>query len=355
MKRIAVSATSWTVDRLDVFGLGPNNALLHKWSPDGNSWGPSQMDWESLGGIVGSAPVAVSWGPHRLDLFGLDTKNQMQHKWWDGNSWGPSTLDWESLGGAFISQPVAISWGPHRLDVFGMGTDSAIWHKWWDGSSWKPSLTGWESLGGVGAFQGQPTAVTWGPNRLDVFAVIHIGEVYHKFWTPGQGWQPTQTNWESLGGNVISPIAAVAPAPNDIQLYAVGAQNHDMLTKGFNGTWQPSQTDWISLGGVFDSPPAVASWSPLDVHIFGLGTDDQMYHRSAFGLHSTSWEALGGVFLSAPAALSWGANRLDIFGLGTDDRMYHKYWIPSINWGPSQTDWELLGRVQVFDLPRVGA
>ena len=47
---------------------------------------------------------------------------------------------------------------------------------------------------------------------------------------------------------------------------------------------------------------------------------------------------------------------MDIFGLGTDDRMYHKYWIPYIiNWGPSQTDWELLGQVQVFDLPRVGA
>src|SRR5271154_5696729 len=203
MKSIAVAAASWGVDRLDVFGLGNNNELFHKWS-NGDSWGPSQTGWEPLGGILTSAPVVVSWEPNRLDLFGLGTDNAMWHKWWDGKAWGPSTTGWESLEGHFTSQPVAVSWGPNRLDVFGLGTDDAMWHKWWDGSSWHPSLKGWESLGGAGAFHGQPAVAAWAPNRLDVFAVIRIGEVYHKWWN-GSSWQPTQTNWENLGGNVISP------------------------------------------------------------------------------------------------------------------------------------------------------
>ncbi len=349
MKRVAIAAASWGPNRLDIFGLNTNNAVQHKWW--NGSWGPSQTGWESLGGILNSAPIVVSWAPHRLDLFGLGTDNGMYHKWWDGSSWHPSTTDWESLGGIFISQPVAVSWGPHRLDVFGLGTDDAMWHKWWDGSSWHPSVKGWESIGGVGAFHGQPAVAAWAPNRLDVFAVIRIGEVYHKFWTPQLGWQPTQTNWESLGGNVISPPAVVATAVNSLQVLAVGTASHDMLTKGFNGTWQPSQTTFSSLGGVFDSPPAVAFWDPFDVHIFGLGTDDQMYHRSDFGLAALTWEALGGVFHSAPVAVSWGSERLDIFGLGTDNQMYHKLWMPTTGWRPSQTDWEALGGV--FNLPRI--
>ena len=89
MKAIAVAAAPWGPNRLDVFGLGPNNVVLHKWW--NGSWGPSQTDWESLGGINGSAPVVVSWGPNRLDLFNLGTDNALYHKWWDG-TWKPGPL-----------------------------------------------------------------------------------------------------------------------------------------------------------------------------------------------------------------------------------------------------------------------
>jgi hypothetical protein len=34
---------------------------------------------------------------------------------------------WESLGGVLTSQPSVVSWGSNRLDVFGLGTDSAAW------------------------------------------------------------------------------------------------------------------------------------------------------------------------------------------------------------------------------------
>jgi hypothetical protein len=46
-----------------------------------------------------TAISAASWGPNRLDIFGLGTNNGMFHKSWDGRAWGPSVLDWESLGG----------------------------------------------------------------------------------------------------------------------------------------------------------------------------------------------------------------------------------------------------------------
>ena len=90
----------------------------------------------------------------------LGTDSACWHKWWDGNAWG----GWESLGGLLISPPTAVCWGPNRIDLFGVGEDSACWHKWWDGKEWG----GWESLGGI--IVSQPAAVSWAANRLDVFA-----------------------------------------------------------------------------------------------------------------------------------------------------------------------------------------
>ena len=92
---------------------------------------------------------AVSWGTNRLDIFGLGQDNAMYHKAWDGNSWLPSENDWERLGGVFTSPPAVASWGTNRLDIFGLGQDNAMYHKAWDGNSWLPSENDWERLGGV--------------------------------------------------------------------------------------------------------------------------------------------------------------------------------------------------------------
>jgi hypothetical protein len=39
------------------------------------------------------------------------------------------------------------SWGPERLDIFALGTDNQMFHKAW-ARQWSPSQTGWEALGG---------------------------------------------------------------------------------------------------------------------------------------------------------------------------------------------------------------
>ena len=72
-------------------------------------------------------------------MVGTDSK--MYHKWWDGGAW----RGWENLGGTIISAPAAVSWGPNRIDTFAIGTNSRLYHKWWDGGPWR----GWEDLGGT--------------------------------------------------------------------------------------------------------------------------------------------------------------------------------------------------------------
>src|SRR5450756_2404208 len=126
--------------------------------------------WQSLGGIVTSAPSAASWGPNRADVFALGQDHGLWHRWWDGAAWG----GWESLGGLLTSAPSVVSWGPNRLDIVAVGGDNAVWHKWWDGTAWG----GWESLGGVVYSPGSP--ISWATNQLDLFAVGEDSAVYNK-------------------------------------------------------------------------------------------------------------------------------------------------------------------------------
>jgi Repeat of unknown function (DUF346) len=294
---------SWAPNRLDIFGLGVNNDMFHKWW-DGSSWGPSQADWEPLGGIFNSPPAAVAWAPDRLDIFGLGVNNDMFHKWWDGGSWGPSQTDWETLGGTFNSPPVVVSWAPGRLDIFGLGVNNEMLHKWWDpawlgsdGTHWGPSQTDWEPLGGI--FNSPPAAVAWAPDRLDIFGLGVNNDMFHKWWD-GSSWGPSQTDWETLGGTFNSPPAVVSWAPGRLDIFGLGV-NNDMFHKWWDGSsWGPSQTDWEWLGGTFNSPPAVVSWAPNRLDIFGLGVNNEMLHKwrdgSSWGPSQTGWETLGGIF-----------------------------------------------------------
>jgi hypothetical protein len=189
---------AWGPNRLDIFGLGTDNQMFHKYW-DGHAWGPSPTGWEALGGEFNSPPAVVAWGPNRLDIFGLGTDNQMFHKYFNG-AWGPSPTGWEALGGEFDSPPAVVAWGRNRLDIFGLGTDNQMFHKYFNGA-WGPSPTGWEALGGE--FNSAPAAVAWGPNRLDIFGLGTDNQMFHKYFNGA--WGPSPTGWEALGGRFNIP------------------------------------------------------------------------------------------------------------------------------------------------------
>src|SRR2546425_13374163 len=105
-----------------------------------------------MGGLSVSGPEAVRWGPNRIDVFVLGTDRALYHKWWDGTAWKPSLTGYEEMGGLIQGQPKAVAWGPNRLDVFVKGTDRALYHKWWDGAAWERAAAGeGEEVGGRGS------------------------------------------------------------------------------------------------------------------------------------------------------------------------------------------------------------
>jgi hypothetical protein len=286
-------------------------------------------------------------------LTTYDSASVMHYPQCNGTNRGDLVLTQRDIFGAarlygadtMAGEQWAVSWGPNRLDIFGLGTDNQMYHKAWTGTAWAPSAGGWEPLGGV--FNSPPSVVAWGPNRLDIFGLGTDNQMYHKAWT-GTAWSPAGTGWEPLGGVFSSPPAVVAWGPNRLDIFGLGLDNQ-MYHKAWTGTaWAPSISGWEPLGGVFNSPPAVVAWGPNRLDIFGLGTDNQMYHKAwtgtAWAPSISGWEALGGVFTSSPTVVSWGANRLDILGLGNDYQLYHKAWTGTA-WAPSISGWEPLGGV----------
>ena len=52
-----------------------------------------------MGGTIVGQPRVVAWGANRLDVFVIGTDMALYHKWWNGSAWGPSVTGWERMGG----------------------------------------------------------------------------------------------------------------------------------------------------------------------------------------------------------------------------------------------------------------
>ena len=155
-------------------------------------------------------------------IFARGTTNGIFQNTWNGTAWS----GWGYLGGSLTSNPSAVSWGPNRIDCFAQGTDNAMWHKWWDGAAWN----GWESLGGV--ITAGPGAASWGANRLDCFVKGGDNGLWYKW----------------IDASVVH---------------------------GHAGTW----SGWHSLGGLLDNNPGVVSWGPNRIDVFVRGMDNAMWHK----------------------------------------------------------------------------
>jgi len=267
---------------VDVFAAGAHSELLH-WQFRDNAWtewpvsivnrqpalaqpvvwgGPGQK-WESLGGIILSAPHAVMFGElgDEILVFAVGTDHALWVKAYANGSW----RDWATLGHTLSSPPCAVTWQRETFVVFARGTDSAIWYTM--GSDWI-------SLGG--AFSSAPYAVSTS-GHIHVFAADTQSALSHCSWD-GSSW----SSWESLGGILMSaPTANGFPEGDLIHVHALGTDSAIWRRQLVGASWN----DWESLGGPFLSPPATVARSPGSAparELAALGTDHAVWHAEQF-------------------------------------------------------------------------
>ena len=346
----SISVTSWGYNRMDVYGVDDQGHIAHQYW-DGYQWGPSYDKIEALGGEFTSPPTAVSDALGKMDIFQVSSNGSLVHKYYDGTAWKPSEVDFDDLGSDLDVDTVlsATANGANPLDVFGKAANNnSIYHKYWDGSSWQPEGDSLENLDdGTTELVSGPTAVSWGPNRTDTFALDTDQKVKHQYWD-GTTWL---SKWESLGDAELSaPPVAISWGVNRLDLFGIDLQSSALL----HIVWDGSQwSKWENLGKSSDdgnlaglSSVAATSWSVNRTDIVALGTDGAYYYKFWDGYQwqpsETEFISKGGKFSSSPAVLSWGENRLDIYGLGIDNMLKHMTWYGS-GWYPADGNWETLG------------
>merc|ERR1711988_198953 len=199
--------------------------------------------------------VASSNEDGRLEIFVLGHDNQIYHKYqMDGTEWS----NWGSLGGKYLrGGPSVVQAADGRLVLFARGVDRAVYYK----AQTEPNSakwTKWESLGG--RFSSSPVAVLSSEGFLHVFAVGQDRTLLHKYqFDNTTSSELDWSSWQSLGGALTSLPSASLDTEGLLHVFARGP-DRGMWHKAQQGECEPRSvkwTDWVSLGGVLASGPRV--------------------------------------------------------------------------------------------------
>jgi hypothetical protein len=281
----------------------------------------SNWKTEDVGIKVAGAPAVSSWKEGRLDVFVRSLFKRIYHRVYENETWQDS--HWRDLSDDHNIEvsPAAVSWGPNRIDLFAVW-DREVHHRVHHNDAWQPWT---ENLGGV--TNDAPAAASWRTERVDVLVRTLDHFMARRFWESGVtgGWR----DWENIGGRLpllLSAPVAVATGPRRIDCFARGANDrliHTWYQNGQEGGW--AEIDTLPI----KDTPAVVSSPTADrgrVDVFVRGTDDLLKHRIYYARLSGdknidlpggwepggSWENISAnTIAGAPGAVaSWSANIL---------------------------------------------
>lgn len=245
--------------RINVFARGADGSLLYNWINEQSA--PShQSQWQSLGGKIIGTPT-VSWAADQIHVFVRWEDDSIWRIYGNDEQWSDWAPFWNSADSKTIDSPVALTSKDNLPSVFARGIQGDLIYA----DAWNS----WKSLGGQ--IKGIPSVVSWGEDRIDVFACGTDNAVWHL-----AGDRTNWTPWKSLGGVISSKtysfrsfltgefpysISSVSKEPNHLDIF-VRSPNHGVYKKSWNGNaWSPSLTDWnrVTDSEVSTGPIAVAS------------------------------------------------------------------------------------------------
>jgi hypothetical protein len=161
--------------RLEIFALGGDGALWHIWQLPANTGENQWSAWESLGGILQSAPAVARNEDGRLEVFVRGTDRKLWHIWQTRPGSHPWSR-WESRGGG-VYDPKVVANANGTLAVFVRGNEHNLWHKWQTvpNGAWSE----WKSLGGI--FHGSAAVALNAKGQPQVFVQGTIGVLWRRF------------------------------------------------------------------------------------------------------------------------------------------------------------------------------
>ncbi len=257
-------ALSWGAPRLDVFLVGQNGRLYHYWQGGGSVYSLEMLPATDTSFSTNSYVTAATWGRGRLDVFLVGLNGNLYHYWQDHTA----AFSWENLSGNFpLGKPTAVTWGYPRLDVFLVDQQGVLMHFWQQNTPFQsqPILSGhtWAS-------SAPPAAVSWGPGRLDLFLYDFVGHELPLYHAWQQGTDPFQAEPLPLTLQDSQPGAAraVSWGPGRLDVFAIGGYN----TRTLEHLWQQNGNAFgieaIDDNIMPESEVAATTWGPERLDVF---------------------------------------------------------------------------------------
>jgi len=256
-------------------------------------------------------PAAVAWDANRLDVAARDADTgELLHKYFTGT---PSRFwsGWERLGlapgGHRIGAPAIASWGPRRLDIFAVDQVSGHLMQRTFAEGWQP----WVDRGGgpAGHPVASPSAVSWGAGRIDVFARDTVTSDLIHYWQQDNVWRGPERLAGSPGGAFTPTVASWASRRLDV--FAVTSTG-TLAQYWFDGTtWHGWENHGAGPNGErYGSPAAAVSWDERRIDVFAPGAAATAVAHTWYD--QTRWQA--------PQSLGLGQDRPQIQGMATASR-----------------------------------
>jgi V8-like Glu-specific endopeptidase len=352
------SATDSALSDLHVDMWGYPSSLSSSGQIMGNSTGnvncvdPYEVHatYVSVGGFSGAGAHAQS-GTHKHQLYGVhrgETVNgwcslstmkgavrfyEARRQWYLAHMNqstprpGGSMAGWAPLGGAANMPISAVSWGPDRNDIFVRGLTNAVHHRAQVGNAFFPA--DWEFQGGETV--GKVAVASRQPDVLDVFvrAYANPSDICTKSWVSTE-WRPSLTTWTCFSDTKIKGSPTAVSTRHD-RLHVFGRNSSGaVLEKPWTG--QSGWTAPINLGANTDRDVAVesrAEWR-WDAFIRDKGTEKlctKSRNGGSLWPTGTGWHCFDGTNVGPePTVVSSGANSLDVFYVDTLGGVFHMRW-----------------------------
>jgi hypothetical protein len=199
----------------------------------------------NLGGATAFGPSAIEWTNHR-EVFTVGTDGQLRHATSvNDGPFGALTVIPGPGGAAMCSAPSAVSWGPGRVDVLAIAcADGALWMM--------TELNGalnWANRGGTGIRTNPgPQAVSPQGARLDLWVTDANGIIWDDQYN-GSGW-----TWRNTGTAAVGAFGATAIHPSGgsiVSSTAFGIRSSDAQMMSVGDDVFPSAGFGVALSNQF--------------------------------------------------------------------------------------------------------
>lgn len=306
---------------------------IFQWNPLDNAWANLGNDGNPFYGVA-----AVTIGA-RVELFAVDAfTGHLMHQEGitpgiDEPTWNSG--GWEDLGGSLlaITPTVIVSQPGNQINVFGVSSTGTAPSVTYIRGTGYGAFGAWSSAFATNsATQSAPAAVSWGPNRIDLFLRGTDNQLYHE--VSGDNGATWLSSWEPLGGSVGATPAVASWAPNRLDVVVSEFGTANLSSISYNGkawsSWIPMNgTAWLDTNG--PAAPTVITTAPWNLQVFVQGSSRAFYDSSLVGADANGfpkwgpWQTVTSCIAQGGSAsvVSRDGTSLDVFVTGAPDANGH--------------------------------